>query len=159
MEKYLAVQAIYRTYHGQEEPKGFSEEIAQLFEPKADEGGLLTDGEITAIVAKSNTPFGANISMSAFPALHNIAKAQRDLTTAAKDREMAVECANCDALMQAKNDAYIEYQAKLEQVFAEIEGNQRRVEILNNPKSERYVGMPVGDWQALKEKYLKEGVE
>lgn len=36
MEKHLAVQAIYRTYHGQEEPKGFSKEICQLFEPKPD---------------------------------------------------------------------------------------------------------------------------
>ena len=113
--------------------------------PKADEDRLLTDEEeVAALQRVTHGELNCTYNQS-------IAKAQRDLTAAAKDREWAD---HLKVWAQMLDDTY---QAKLEQVFAELTEGLGMGSI--NPHGWEYEvrSINIAWWQALKEKWLKEG--
>jgi len=124
-------------------------QISQLYEPQGDR--LLTNEEIVA-------RWGAPPTTGTVSVYRSIAKAQHSLTAAAKDEEweekmLALVEGHAEGLKIIGEKYEAECQAKLEQVFAEIETLAVEADFEGSDRM-MWWKMKPSEWQALKQKYL-----
>lgn len=155
--KVKQVMEILQRYHTDRElgilPA--AKEICQLFEPKAGEEGLLALEEIGRQIQYIMDNNAFPLEVLALALCQGIAKSQQDLTAAAKDAEYAIAIEQLqttarEAIEDARHEGDADCQARVDEIFREIEGYMRT----SAHSADIRLSMVV--WQAFRAKYLEQ---